>query len=298
MGVNFEWVGVDGCAINVVGKGFNVDTWDYTGDEDGDVETATDGPSIILGADNGVVITGNTWTQLTEFARAMLTKCEAESTAIVRRPNMDNTPKIYVASLSDYNAGTLHGIWINLYGRNAGDIRTMIGLMLKASPTAQLHPCGLCGWKSDIHSADDHAYVSCAPAEEYAIHDSDGFGPITIGEHEDIDAVVAMAQLIIQHGDAASCWLADNASEHVEDLEGAFNEAYLGEYASISAYADRIKETVRTFYAALTGDANVYNTWPLDCIDWTKAADEVLLRRDANAVESGNGTVFIFSNQD
>jgi len=58
-------------------------------------------------------------------------------------------PRIYVASLSDYNAGRLHGGWFDA-DREPEKLEKEIGFMLACSPELI--------------------------AEEWAIHDHEGFG--------------------------------------------------------------------------------------------------------------------------
>jgi len=65
--------------------------------------------------------------------------------------NIPETPRIYVACLAAYNAGRLHGRWIDA-AQDAADIQAEVRKMLAASPQAD--------------------------AEEWAIHDYEGFGPL------------------------------------------------------------------------------------------------------------------------
>ena len=81
----------------------------------------------------------------------------------------NETPRIYVACLAAYNNGRLHGRWIDA-AQEADDIQTDVQAMLAESPQPG--------------------------AEEWAIHDSDGFGPITIHEHESFADVAALAAFI------------------------------------------------------------------------------------------------------
>ena len=83
----------------------------------------------------------------------------------------DNTTSfaIYVASLSDYNAGILHGRWINLDEcEDIDDLKKRVGHMLSLSPTA---------------------IIEGRPAEEYAIHDYEGFGDNEISEYSSLSEV-------------------------------------------------------------------------------------------------------------
>lgn len=62
---------------------------------------------------------------------------------------MSNEIRIYVADLAAYNAGYLHGVWIDACD-DVSDIREQIKAMLAASPVED--------------------------SEEHAIHDDEGFG--------------------------------------------------------------------------------------------------------------------------
>jgi len=64
-------------------------------------------------------------------------------------------PRIYVARLAAYNGGRLHGAWIKVED-DLEAVLLAVGAMLAASPEAG--------------------------AEEYAIHDYEGFGAVVVGE--------------------------------------------------------------------------------------------------------------------
>lgn len=49
----------------------------------------------------------------------------------------DGPPRIYVASLGDYNAGTLHGLWLQA-DQDPDDLHEQITEMLAASPTTHM----------------------------------------------------------------------------------------------------------------------------------------------------------------
>ena len=67
---------------------------------------------------------------------------------------MTVTPKIYVACLASYNAGILHGDWIDLDGTE--DIQDRINEILKQSPIPD----------AEEHAVHDHEY--CGSLSEYA----------------------------------------------------------------------------------------------------------------------------------
>lgn len=119
------------------------------------------------------------------------------------------TPRIYVASLSDYNAGDLHGEWIDA-AQEVDELYVDISLMLADSPILG--------------------------TEEWAIHDYDGFGPLVVNEYETVETVSRLGLGIAEHGLAFGAW-----ASHVgtgEDVLGGFDEAYLGEWPSAEAYAE------------------------------------------------------------
>jgi antirestriction protein len=126
-------------------------------------------------------------------------------------------PRIYVASLSDYNGGRLHGVFIDIDGTTTvDDIWDQVEGMLRSSPEFKEFPQG-------------------GPAEEWAIHDYEGFEGIRLGESESFDKVLMMAQNIIQYGEAWAIYAknvgAEEASEH-------FTEAYQGEWDSFSDFVE------------------------------------------------------------
>jgi antirestriction protein len=121
-------------------------------------------------------------------------------------------PRIYVASLSDYNAGVLHGEWIEA-DLNPEDLEQAVTDMLRRSPTD-------------------------SRAEEFAIHDFEGFGPYQPGEYDSLDWVSWIARGITEHGLAFGAWA--DCVDHDEDALASFEDAYLGEWSSLSAYVEEL----------------------------------------------------------
>jgi antirestriction protein len=112
----------------------------------------------------------------------------------------NETPRIYVACLSSYVNGKLYGTWIDC-DQDVDDIWTQINEMLATSP------------ESD--------------AEEWAIHDFENWHDINISEHESIERIAELAELLKEHGKAfaAYCqYYSDDANS--ED----FQDRYLGQY--------------------------------------------------------------------
>ena len=122
-----------------------------------------------------------------------------------------NQPRIYVASLSDYNAGRLHGRWIDA-GQIVDDVQREIAEMLDESRELV--------------------------AEEYAIHDYEGFGPLQLGEYESIETLARIAEGIVEHGMAFAHWISCIGIED-EDGRERFDDVYLGCWDSMEQYAEQ-----------------------------------------------------------
>ena len=122
---------------------------------------------------------------------------------------MDTEPRIYVASLSDYNAGNLHGAWINC-NQDSEDIMDEIELMLEDSKVKG--------------------------AEEWAIHDYENFGEFNLSEYESIETVSELANLIVEHGEVFADFVSYQG-RFTDKSESDFEESYVGEYDSELAFA-------------------------------------------------------------
>ena len=132
------------------------------------------------------------------------------------RETKKETPKIYVADLAAYVAGTLHGCWIDA-NQDAEDIHQEIQEMLAESPEPS--------------------------AEEFALHDFSGFGSFHLAEYDDIETVSALARLIDEFGEmvASTVWgrVAGDAGEARRILE----ECYQGSWDSLEAWAEDLLES-------------------------------------------------------
>jgi antirestriction protein len=125
----------------------------------------------------------------------------------------EQAPRIYVASLSDYNAGRLHGIWISL----DDDIE---------STWSQLH--GMLAASPEPH------------AEEWAIHDYEGFGPLALDEWENIAQVQRVANGIAEHGEAFAHWAALLDRRFWDDQLERFGDHYQGTWSTVEAFAEQM----------------------------------------------------------
>jgi len=153
--------------------------------------------------------------------------------------------RIYVACLAAYNSGTLHGRWIDAT-KGEDHIWSETKAMLAVSPIEE-------------------------DAEEWAIHDYEGFEGIRISEYEGFDSIVEYAEFIEEHGT-----LGAKLVDHCGDIVSAkttLENYYYGEYESVTDYAEEltqqtteIPESLRYYidYKAMARDFEVNDIFTIE----------------------------------
>ena len=145
-----------------------------------------------------------------------MTFCQAE-----RQTPFDHQPprlpppdpiRIYVACLAAYNNGHLHGEWIKV--TDEASIWEAVQAMLFASPIDE--------------------------AEEWVIHDYEGFEGAEVGEFYSFANVVELADYIRERGELGAQVL-NYYGGNLEDARSRFDE-YAGEYDSLESYAEELTE--------------------------------------------------------
>lgn len=153
-------------------------------------------------------------------------------------------PEIYVACLASYNAGILHGVWLEV--ESLEDMQANITVMLAAS--------------------------TMPDAEEWAIHDTSDLGCIDV-QRADLQDIVLAADFLRTYGELGAEVLA-----MVGDLERAqywMEECYLGAFDSEVDFAQQwmaecydIPEYLASYvdYQAVARDwlISAYDSIPLD----------------------------------
>lgn len=109
-------------------------------------------------------------------------------------------PRIYIACLAAYNNGILHGAWIDPT-LELDNLRDTVNAMLKASPIEG--------------------------AEEFAIHDYEGFAGCNINEYEGLESVHNLAIFVEEHGELSGAVL-DHYCNDLEEAQKALDENYYG----------------------------------------------------------------------
>lgn len=164
-------------------------------------------------------------------------------------------PRIYVADLAAYNNGKLHGVWIDATDA-LEDIQKAVAEMLKQSPEGF--------------------------AEEYAIHDYEGFGSCRISEYEGLERVHELACFIEEHEELGAellsffCGDLDQAAEAIEDQ-------HAGCFKSVADFAEELTEDTAQIPENLTR-----------YIDYNAMARDLEVSGDIFTIELGFDEVHIF----
>lgn len=180
-------------------------------------------------------------------------------------------PQIYVASLSDYNAGILHGDWI--FADNEPEVlQEAIGQMLDRSPTTE---------------------ATGEVAEEWAIHDFDGFGQAALGEYESLERVAQLARGIVRYGEPFSAWWADEdrSDEDGGDVFTQFEQQFQGEYSTFEEYGESLLEELGVDIDDLAEVPESLR--PYVCFDLDAWLRDLRIGGDITVIE-GLGRVYVF----
>ena len=162
--------------------------------------------------------------------------------------------RIYVADLAAYNAGKLHGVWIDATD-DLEDIEQQVETMLVQSPEPD--------------------------AEEYAIHDYEGFGGYDLSEYEGLEAAHDIACFIDEYPDFGGELL--NHFADLDEAQRVAEENYCGCYRSLADYAQELTEETTDIPANLT----YY-------IDYESIARDMELNGDVFTIETGFEEVHVF----
>jgi antirestriction protein len=173
----------------------------------------------------------------------------------------EDTPRIYVASLADYNAGTHCGKWLDLEDyADADELLAAIGAMLKE-----------CDESLGMEDGQ--------PREEWAVHDYEGFPERFYSEHMGFAKVYEWLELT-----------ADMSDERKEALEifinnghdaESFDNYYLGYYGGETPYDD--DKTAQEFVEEMFWESHTKDEIPASIrnyIDFTSMARDQIYSGD------------------
>ena len=166
-----------------------------------------------------------------------------------------DTPRIYAACLAAYNNGHLHGRWIDA-AQDPDAIQAEISAMLSASPIPD--------------------------AEEWAIHDYEGYEGARLEEYSGIETAHALALFIVEHGELGAKLLAHFGGD-LDEAEAAF-ENHAGQHADLAAFAEYLTEE--------TGPPIPDSITPY--VDYRAMGRDLELGGDIFTVELGFGELHVF----
>lgn len=170
---------------------------------------------------------------------------------------------IYVACLASYNAGTLHGHWIDLTAIDcAGDIQEAIDWILSTSPEPG--------------------------AEEYAVHDHVGAAGIVCSGDQwpDLEKVAELAENLataIEEGAEDPWMVCCQWMGYLIDFQD-FIDCYLGHAESGTRWAEDYHDSCGTELGQLS-----------NYIDWSAVWRDASLGGDVHAEDCPMGGVYVFS---
>lgn len=168
---------------------------------------------------------------------------------------MSEEIRIYVACLAAYNSGYLHGVWIDAT-QELDDIQEQVSNMLKASPIEM--------------------------AEEYAIHDYEGFESVRLSEWEGLERAHNIACFIEEHGTLGAELL--NIYD-IEEAAKALEDNYHGCFPSLADYAEQF-----------TSDTSSVPEHLQYYVDYERMGRDWEMSDDIYTIETAHDEVHIFSN--
>ena len=78
-------------------------------------------------------------------------------------------------------------------------------------------------------------------AEEWAIHDHEGFEGLDISEYEEIESVCEKAAFIEEHG-RLGAELASHYGGDLKEAKTTLNDHYAGQYSSLAEFAEELTD--------------------------------------------------------
>jgi len=174
-------------------------------------------------------------------------------------------PRVYIASLADYNDGRLYGAWIDA-DQDEDELDRAIKEMLARSPSPG--------------------------AEEWAIHDYEGFGPLRLDEFESLAAVARIAKGIGEHGPAFAAWAAHVGTDS-EALD-EFEDAYMGEWESAVAFAEEMLDDMGHIDEIMRNVPE--HLAPYVQIDYKGFVSDLVRNGELATLEKPDGGIYVFRN--
>lgn len=224
----------------------------------------------------------------------METIMNTEENKQAQNPGAQSERRIYVACLASYNNGTLHGAWIDAE-QDSDDIAAEVAAMLRESKYPNVHvDCPDCDEESRAGCETCKGAGKVPSAEEWAIHDFEGFGPVKLSESESFETVAALAKAIEEHGEIFAHYYDNQSSSFksgdIDSVVSDFEEKNRGEWDTLADYVENYWDECGEF------KADSKNWWhPTNYIDWERMAKDLETSGDIFTIEL-DGKVHVFDN--
>jgi len=154
--------------------------------------------------------------------------------------------RFYAACLASYNAGRLHGAWIDA-STDVDEMQAAINKMLRASPYPNVEvACPDCDAPDHPECPTCHGRGKVPSAEEYAIHDYEGRWDL--GEYPGLERIVKFMELVekaedrgIDAEDVQSI-LDHFGADYIDTAGDAIENQFHGTYDTLTEYAEQFVE--------------------------------------------------------
>jgi antirestriction protein len=166
-------------------------------------------------------------------------------------------PRIYAACLASYNNGSLHGAWIDCDGLDADQLHGEINKMLKTSrfPNVVRRQCNACDHIQDDRGADDACDICCGElsaafrsAEEWAIHDHEGFEGMLKSEYTSMKEIAAMAEGLLGDHSAGFVWLVEDFSMKPSEAIDKAGDVQIHSFDRWMSRENKLGDYAQSFY--------------------------------------------------
>lgn len=196
--------------------------------------------------------------------------------------NHPTSPSIYISVLSDYNSGYFHGKWIDATLPTEEIWQEINKLYISSRfPNVTATVCNDCDYiklydHDKCSSCDSSNIKIVTSAEEYAIHDYEGFEPFTVSEYSSIEEIADIAEIL---------------SNVTSDDDLASITFLAGLYDDIEAIKDKIDDVniyngSRSDYAEeLIGECYEIPSFLINYIDYDKYGRDLELNGEITEIE-------------
>jgi antirestriction protein len=175
---------------------------------------------------------------------------------------LKDTPKIYVACLAAYNEAILHGAWIDA-SLGLEHVQEEVKKIIDSSPAES--------------------------AEEWAIHDYEGFHGIKVDEWDSFETVCEIAEALNEYDDEKADLFGELYQAY--DLEQSKDRLENNYYGCFESYGDFAAEFLDN-----TGDLSGVPDFVRNYFDFEQYGSDLVSEGGFDCIQLGSRSLHIFSN--